>query len=105
MTGETKIGPALKRLRKAAGLRQKDLAAELRVSKSVPSRLESQSSNPRLTTLVSYLNAIGADFSDLQRELDGGGDPEAATVGPRQRPTLEERVERIEEALLGGGVE
>jgi transcriptional regulator with XRE-family HTH domain len=73
--GREDVGPALKRLREAAGIRQNRLAAKLRRSGANVSRIEREGSNPKLETVFRYLEAIGADFADLARELGEGDDP------------------------------
>lgn len=63
------FGPALARVRKARGFRQKDVAEKLGVSESVPSRLEAAGSNPTLKRLTRYLGAIGATLTDLDKAI------------------------------------
>ena len=69
------VGPALKRLRKAAGLPANQLAARIRRSGANVSRIERSGSNPKLSSLLRYLDAIGADLGDLHRELRELVDP------------------------------
>ena len=73
--GRDDVGPALKRLREAAGIRQNRLAARIERSGANVSRVERAGSNPKLETLLRYLEAIGADFADLHRELGVDDDP------------------------------
>lgn len=79
------IGPALKRLRKAAGLAQNRLADKIRRSNANVSRLEQPGSNPKLATLLRYLAGIDADLGDLHRELQEPGDPLEETVANVER--------------------
>ena len=65
----TQVGPALKRLREARGLRQADVAHRAEVSDSIPSRAEQPDSNIQLGTLFRYLAAIEASLTDLDNEL------------------------------------
>ncbi len=73
--GDEDVGPALKRLRKAAGLSGTQLAAKIGRSGANVSRIERAGSNPKVESLLRYLKAIGADFGDLHRELREPGDP------------------------------
>ncbi len=74
--GHEDIGPALKRLREAAGIAQNELAAKIKRSGANLSRIERSGSNPKLASLLRYLKAIDADLSDLHREVaEGGNDP------------------------------
>ncbi len=74
--GHEDIGPALKRLREAAGIAQKELAAKIERSGANLSRIERPGSNPKVASLMRYLKAIDADLSDLAREVaEGVNDP------------------------------
>ena len=74
--GQDDVGPALQRLRKAAGLQQKEVARAIERSGPNVSRIEQPGSNPKLGTLLRYLAAVGANFEDLHRELrEGASDP------------------------------
>ncbi len=63
-------GPALKRLRAAKGLTQEEVAVRFGRQVQTISRLEQPGSNIQLSTLLRYLNALGANLADLQRALD-----------------------------------
>ena len=65
------VGPALRRLRKARGLRQGEVAAKMGISRNGPSRYEQPGTNLQLSNLLGYLDALGATFDDLHRELTG----------------------------------
>lgn len=52
-------------LRTAAGLRQRDVAERLGVGTSSVARLEAEDVNPRLNTLLRYLDAIGRSLEDF----------------------------------------
>lgn len=75
-----KVGLALAALRKAAGLRQRDVAERLGVRASTVGRFEGPNGNPRATSIDRYLEAIGCTPMDLARALQGETDrrPEAA---------------------------
>lgn len=66
----------LVRARKAAGLKQKDVAAMLGVSQQAVSKIEDYEGDPRLSTLRTYANAIGVlvshDVQPAARELEAG---------------------------------
>ncbi len=113
------VGPALKRLRAAKGLTQEEVAVRFGRQVQTISRLEQPGSNLQATTLLRYLNALGASFADLQRALD---DPLAREIredderlktdapyrelvhgmlselgGPKPVPEIEAVLERIED--------
>jgi HTH-type transcriptional regulator/antitoxin HipB len=54
-----KIGYLLRRAREEAGITQEQLARKLRTKKSAISRIENHSEDIRLSTLKSYVEAIG----------------------------------------------
>ena len=54
-----KIGILLRQAREEAGITQEELAQKLRTKKSAISRIENHSEDIRLSTLKSYLEAIG----------------------------------------------
>lgn len=89
--GREDVGPALKRLREAAGIRQNRLAAKIRRSGANVSRIEREGSNPKLETLFRYLEAIDADFGALHEELGEGGDPLDELVATVDRKIREDR--------------
>ncbi len=113
------LGPALKRLRAAKGLTQEEVAVRFGRQVQTISRLEQPGSNPKAVTLLRYLNALDADFGDLQRAVD---DPLAREIredderlrtdpayreltremltdlgGPNPTPEMKAVLERIEE--------
>lgn len=63
-------GRALAMLRTAAGMRQRDVAERLGVGASSVARLEAAEVNPRLSTLLRYLDAIGRTLDDFARALE-----------------------------------
>lgn len=84
--GHDDVGPALKRLREAAGLAQNQLAAKIGRSGANVSRIERAGCNPKLASLLRYLEAIGADLEDLHRELRESVDPlDEAVAAVHQR--------------------
>jgi len=54
-----KIGILLKKAREEAGLTQDEVAKKLKTKKSAISRIENHSEDIRLSTLKSYLEALG----------------------------------------------
>ena len=64
-----RLGSALRILRKQSGLQQKDISARTGVSRSQISRYERGRDIPGVTTLVKYLDAVGADFQALHDAL------------------------------------
>ncbi len=64
-----RLGPALKALREARGLKQADVARAIGRSEPNVSRLERAGANPQASSLLAYLEAIGADLEDLHGEL------------------------------------
>ncbi len=63
------IGPALKVMRKARRLKQSDVAKTIGRSEPSISRLERAGSNPQLSNLLSYLDALDANLLDLHHQL------------------------------------
>lgn len=76
MSDQKKFGRALALLRSAAGKRQKDVAELLGVKTSSVGRLEVEGANPRVSTVLRYLDAVDRNWSDLARALHtvAGGD-------------------------------
>ncbi len=105
--GHEDIGPALKRLREAAGIAQNRLAAKIQRSGANLSRIERQGANPKVASLMRYLHAIDADLGDLDREIrEGGSDPlddAVAAVDQRIRedPTYRELARNMLERFGG----
>ena len=64
------VGPALKRLRAAKGLTQEEVAVRFGRQVQSISRLEQVGSNPKMSTLLRYLEALDADLEDLHRALN-----------------------------------
>ena len=54
-----KIGALLRRAREEAGITQEELAGLLKTKKSAISRMENHSEDIRLSTLKSYIEAVG----------------------------------------------
>ncbi|MCP3959628.1 MAG: helix-turn-helix transcriptional regulator [bacterium] len=77
------VGPALRRLRKARGLPQVEVAAEMGISRTGPSRYEQPGTNLQLSNLLGYLAAIDATLDDLHRELAGDADEPNGPVDER----------------------
>ncbi len=85
------VGPALKRLREAAGLSGTELAAKIGRSGANVSRIERSGANPKLATLMRYLRAIGADLGELHREVREPGDPLDDAVAAVEQRIREDR--------------
>lgn len=65
----------LVRLRRARGMKQKDIAEILEISQQAVSKLEDYDSNPTLETLERYANAVGAVFEiTVRAEADSKPD-------------------------------
>jgi len=82
------VGPALQRLRESRGIRQAQVAERMGKSTQTVSRLEQPGSNPQTSSLLRYLEAIGATLADLEAELQAPADPldeAVATVSARIR--------------------
>ncbi len=71
---------ALTRLRKAARLTQRDLGGKMGVNHSTVASFERTGANPRLVSLLRYLEAAGATLTDLAGEIDKPGDPVQAAI-------------------------
>lgn len=61
----TGLGPKIRTLREKAGLTQKALAMNARVSQSTLSYLESGSKSPNINTLSRICDALGMSLADL----------------------------------------
>jgi transcriptional regulator with XRE-family HTH domain len=60
------LGEVIRRLRRAAGMRQQDLAEAAGVGISLVTQLEQgRTKDPRLTTLRALANALGVDMNEL----------------------------------------
>ena len=99
--GDRDIGPALKRLRKAAGLSGTQVAAKIGRSAANVSRIERADSNPKLESLMRYLRAIDADLGDLHREVREPGDPlDDAVAAVEQRIRDEPSYRQLAKSML-----
>lgn len=97
-----KIGPALKRVRLARGVDQRELARRLKKSPQEVSRVESEDSNPRWSTVAAHLRAMECSALELGQVLDGSGLSESGDLPrPSAGENLVDRIarERIREAL------
>lgn len=61
------IGPALRVLRERRNLRQYQVAEAAGVTKAMLSAFETGKHMPATRSIIAVLNALGADFGDLQR--------------------------------------
>jgi transcriptional regulator with XRE-family HTH domain len=52
-------------------LKQNQVAAKAGITRAMASAYERGRNLPTLPTLKAYLRALGADFSDLQKSIDG----------------------------------
>ncbi len=99
--GHDDVGPALKRLREAAGLSGTQLAAKIGRSGANVSRIERSDSNPKMASLMRYLRAIDADLGDLHRELREPGDPlDDAVAAVNQRIREDPSYRRLAKSML-----
>lgn len=57
-----KIGVALRKVREDAGITQEELARKMKTKKSAISRIENHSEDLRISTLKSYLSALGKEL-------------------------------------------
>ena len=70
------IGESLQALREQQGVSREELAQRLRKDRSVIARAESPKANPRWSTVLEHLSALGCGFWDLSAALEGGHLPE-----------------------------
>ena len=108
MYDSREIGPALQRLRLRRGLRQTKVADRLGRSTQTISRLEQAGANPQASSLLRYLDAVGATLSDLETELSAG-DPLAEVVREvdqrlRDEPELRRLAAEMLERFAGADV-
>ncbi len=104
MTVFDNLGSALRRLRDARGLSQKEVAKTAGVTAPMLSSYENGRTTPEIATLDKVLDGIGASLADLewalhqvnQRQLGG----ERPTTG--QRPAWRAAVTASTEELTGG---
>lgn len=98
MPNAQSIGPALAALRERGDLTQVELGERLGITAASVSRLESPSGNPRASSIVRYLDALGVGFDELAamlRELDAPAAPPAQTYAAAvPYPELDEIAER-----------
>ncbi len=95
-----KIGPALKRLREGRGLKQAQVAERLGRSTQTISRLEQGGANPQASSLVRYLDAIGATLSNLDTEIEAADPLDDAVRDVDQRLRDEPELRRLAAELL-----
>jgi transcriptional regulator with XRE-family HTH domain len=66
MPGREDLGKVIRRLRRAAGMRQQDLAVAAGLGLSLITQLEQgRTKDPRLTTLRALAGALGVDMNQL----------------------------------------
>lgn len=90
----TEFGEALKRIRKSKGFTQREFARLMGLNHSTIASFEKPGANPRLGTVVRFLETLGLGLGDLQRELAVGR--EAPDQEEPALASLEERVARLE---------
>jgi len=95
-----KIGSALQRLRERRGLKQAQVAERLGRSIQTISRLEQAGANPQASSLVRYLDAIGATLSDLDTELRAADPLDEAVRDVDQRLVDEPELRRLAKEML-----
>jgi len=87
------VPEALKLIRQGAGLRQTDVSERSGLTKAMLSAYETGKTLPTLTSLTTFLVAIGKDLADFQEVLDL-----VRKVSPRRTPDerdLEREVGRV----------
>jgi transcriptional regulator with XRE-family HTH domain len=62
---DLKIGRKLRELREASRLTQEQLADRAKIATRALQKVESDSGNPQLSTLVSLVQALGCEWSDV----------------------------------------
>jgi transcriptional regulator with XRE-family HTH domain len=84
------IGPALRVLRYRRNLRQFEVAEAAGVTKAMLSAFETGKHMPATRSIIAVLDALGADFADLQSALDqmAGRPPKYLEADPEFRATL-----------------
>lgn len=84
------IGPALRVLRQRRNLRQYQVAKAAGVTKAMLSAFETGKHLPATRSIIAVLDALGADFGDLQRVLDhiAGRLPKYPEADPEFRAAL-----------------
>lgn len=65
------FGPAIRRLREARGLRQSDLAEQVKMNRASLSRLENGRVQPRPATVKKLLQALDVGEAELTRTIEG----------------------------------
>ena len=66
------FGDALRKLRGETGQMQYEVAAAAKLTRAMVSSYEAGKAYPSVPTLRALLQALGADFCDLQRAMDAG---------------------------------
>ena len=94
------IGPALQRLRESRGLKQAELAQRLGRSTQTISRLEQAGANPQGSSLLRYLDAVGATLSDFAAEIRSGDPLDEAVLAVEQRLRDEPELRRLAAEML-----
>ena len=96
---QTKIGLALRRLRKARGLSSKDVARRAGISAQSMSRIELGHHDVVFSTLRKILGAMGCSLADLANEDSPGGESKLSAYGkPLEKQDLGNKA-----ALTRGG--
>jgi transcriptional regulator with XRE-family HTH domain len=65
------LGRALRELRLAAGLTQEQVASRIGLDGAYVSRVERGVRDLQFSTLGRFLDAVGADFADLEQAIRG----------------------------------
>ena len=66
----TKIGPALRKLRKDKKMTQKELASRCSIPRSYISSLENDMKLPKLRTIFVLASGLGMKASELMKEIE-----------------------------------
>jgi len=79
-----RIGPALRRLKEAAGLSYEDLGVLLGKKRTTVAMLCTDLANPQWSSIADFLNAMDLTVADLAEEIQAPGGLKK-TVGELQR--------------------
>ncbi len=71
---------ALVCLRRAARLTQRELGGKIGINHSTVASFERAGANPRLESLLRYLEGVGADLADLAEEINRPTDPVQSAI-------------------------
>jgi transcriptional regulator with XRE-family HTH domain len=85
------IGERIRRERTRKGVSARELARQIGVSPSLISQIETDKSNPSVSTLYAITTALGVSVEELFDSRRDGGNPTAADVSPRWPTAVRDR--------------